>query len=139
APLPDEDLTDGAASDAELDQVRNIRDIDAVARRGRSIDLDGDLGKRRKLIDIEHNVGGAGYILENPDDVLADPAHLIEIVAEDSHNELAVHVKNGIGDALNDGLADVEVIARQAPQARLHPFYQIKRRAARRPIALRMQ
>src|SRR5207244_1470209 len=80
APLADEDLTDGAAPDAELDQVRNIRDIDAVARRGRPIDLDGDLGKRRKLIDIEHNVGGAGYVLENPDDVLADPAHLIEIV-----------------------------------------------------------
>ena len=85
-PLADEDLADGRAADADLDQVGNIRDIDAVARRGRAIDFDGDLGKRRKLIDIEQNVGGAGYILENPDDVLADPAHLIEIVAEDFHD-----------------------------------------------------
>ena len=50
-----------------------------------------------------------------------------------------MHVKNGIGDTLDDGLADVEVIARQAPQARLHPLDQFKRRAAGWPIALRMQ
>ena len=51
APLADEDLADGAAADAGLDQVGNIGDIDAVARRGLAIDLDRDLGQRRLLID----------------------------------------------------------------------------------------
>src|SRR5262245_21510960 len=97
AALADEDLADRAAADADLDQIGNIPNIDAVARRSRTIDFDGDLGKRWKLIEIERNVGGAGYVLENLDHVLADPAHLIEIVAEDPDDQLAVHVKNGIG------------------------------------------
>ena len=49
--LADEDLADGAAADSGADQVGDVGDIDAVARRRGAIDLDRDLRQRRVLID----------------------------------------------------------------------------------------
>ena len=49
--LADEHLADGLAADAGLDQVGDVGDIDAVARRRLAIDLDRDLRQRRVLVD----------------------------------------------------------------------------------------
>src|SRR4029079_2800576 len=89
-PLTDEHLTDGTAADACLDEIRNVGDIYAVPRCGRAVDLDSELRQRRLLVDIEGGIYRAGHGLQGCNDVIADAAHLVEVVAEDAHDELAV-------------------------------------------------
>ncbi len=56
--LADEDLIHGSAADSGLDEIRDVRDVDAVSRRSLAIGCDDDLGQRRPIID--RHLGGAG-------------------------------------------------------------------------------
>ena len=66
--LADEDLADGAAADAGLDEIGDVGDIDAVSRRRLAIGRDGDLRQGRAVVD--QHVGGAGHGLEDGGDFL---------------------------------------------------------------------
>ena len=58
----DEHLADGAAADPGADQIGDVGDVDAVARRRFAIDLDRNLRQRRVLVD--RRVGDAGNGVE---------------------------------------------------------------------------
>src|SRR5262249_53076121 len=139
APFADEDLTPRAAADADLDQVRHVCNIDAVARCRRAIDLDGELRQWGLLVDIEPHVLRAWHALQYLDDLFSDAAQLIEVVAKDSDDELAVHVEDAVGDALDDRLADMDFDARQLAEPRGHALNQTGHAAACGPLGARSQ
>ena len=111
----DEDLADGAAADPGADQIGDVRNIDAVARRRFAIDLDRDLRQRRVLVD--GRIGDAGNGMHQGDDVLADAAQLVEIVAEHLDGERAVRIEHLVEHAVDDRLAECDLEARQLRRA----------------------
>src|SRR5438046_1292035 len=60
AALALEDGRDAAAADSHLDDVLDVADVDAVARCGRAVDGEAELGLVGLLLD--GGVGGAGYL-----------------------------------------------------------------------------
>src|SRR4051812_13818417 len=137
--LANEDLTYGIAANANSNEVRRVRHINSIARERGTIDGDGDLRQRRLLIDVERHILGAGHGLEHIDDVSSNTTHFIEIFAEDPHYELAVHVKNTIHNALDDRLADVDIVTGQVAETLGQPTHHIARAPAVRPGARKLQ
>src|SRR5215471_14007681 len=107
--LADKYLAHGAAADSSLDEIRDIRDVDAVSRRRLAICRDGDLAQRRPVVD-QHLVG-ARHGLEYVGNVLADAAQFIKFLAEDLYRELAMRLENLVLDTIQDGLAEGEFVA----------------------------
>ncbi len=76
------DRADRCAADPGLDQVGDIRYVDAIAGSGFAVDVDGDLGNRRLLKD--RGVRRAPDAVQYVDDLAADAAQLIEVVADNA-------------------------------------------------------
>src|SRR5712672_3849362 len=134
SPFTDEHLAHRVATDSGLDQVRDVRDVDAVTGGGRAIDFDGDLRQRRLLVD--RYIGRAGRGFENANDLFSDPAQLVEVVAEYLDDELAVRAGDLVVDAVDHGLAEPDIESGHRVEFRGHTRDQLLLGFAGRPGAV---
>ena len=121
--LADVDRRDRRLADAGLDDVLHVGHVDAVARGLLVIELDLDLRDRRLLED--RGAGGAVDRIEHVDDLIADAAQLIQIIAVDLDHQRAVRAADQVVDAVDDGLADADRISGQI-------LGEVRRQAGRR-------
>ena len=129
--VPDEQLAHRTAADPVLDQVGDVGDVDPVPCRRLAIDLDGNLGEWWRFLD--QDVGRAGHRLERLGDVVADPAQLGEIVAVDPDRKVAVRLEYVVLHAVDDRLAESDLVAGQLGQALAHAADQVLLGLATRP------
>ncbi len=108
------DLGDRRAPYRVLHQVHEVGDIDPVARGGLAIGLDDDLGDRRFLED--RGFARARRLLQDADNLPADPAQLLEVFAIDAQHQRAVGAADHVVDPIDDGLADADLDAGQPRQ-----------------------
>src|SRR6516165_2064485 len=107
SPFANEHLAYGIATNPGLDQIRNVRDVDSVTGGGRAVNLDGDLRQRRLLVNRHVCRPGCGF--EDVDDFFCDAAQLVDIVAEDLDDELAVGAGDLVVDPVDHGLAETYI------------------------------
>ena len=108
--LAEEELPHRPAADADLDQVGDVGDVDAEARRRLAVHLDLKLRQRRLLVD--GHVHRAGRRLERRHHLLRHAARLGEVVAVDLHHELAVRAGDLVVDAVDHRLREADRDAR---------------------------
>ena len=100
------DRADRCAANPGLNQVGDIRYVDAVAGSRFAVDVDSDLGNRRLLKD--RGVRRAPDAVQYVDDLVADAAQLIEVVADNADDQRAVGAADRIVDHIDDWLADTD-------------------------------
>ena len=109
------DRADRGAADPGLDQVGDVGYVDAVAGSRLPVDVDGDLrdrgfleyGRIRRALDAVQHV----------DDLSADAAQFLEIIADNADDQRAVRTTDRIVDHIDDRLADADGEPRQLLQA----------------------
>ena len=108
-------LPDGGAADSDLDQIRNIGNVNAIARRRGAIDMEGDLRNRRLLHD--RRLSRAFHRLQRGDDFVSDAARLLEVFAENLDHHCAVSAADEIIDIVDDRLAHADIHSRKLIEA----------------------
>ncbi len=125
------DLGDGGAADAGLDQAGDVGNVDAVASGRGAVDLDGDLRHRRFL--ENRCARRAADVSQFIDDVAADAAHLIEVVADDKDHQRAVSAALEVVDHVADRLADPDRVPGHLQEAIVQFLDEVLLGFARRP------
>jgi hypothetical protein len=115
--VTDIDLRDRGASHPILNEIRDVGNVDSVARGRDTIGFYRDLGQRRLLED--GCLRGATNVAQDIDDLARDPAILVEIITEHLDDQQAVRPADQVVDHVADRLIDADVDPGKLEQARI--------------------